>query len=152
MRNFRLRKPPCQQYVSSSSLEIIHYAVIVADPGDDVAVDVHGHRYARVTLKLLHTLWMLTFHEPNRSTCMSEIVKPYLGQPGTLESRFEAAVHEVTGVRWSARRRGENVLRLLFPYSDRTLDARQAIIEVLTHGNFASIKHQTLIRVHHRRS
>ena len=112
MRNFRLRKPPCQQYVSSSSLEIIHYAVIVAHPGDDVAVDVHGHRYARVTLKLLHTLWMLTFHEPNRSTCMSEIVKPYLGQPGTLESRFEAAVHEVTGVRWRARRRGENVLRV----------------------------------------
>src|SRR5215211_2502335 len=116
MRNFRLRKPPCQQYVSSSSLEIIHYAVIVAHPGDDVAVDVHGHRYARVTLKLLHTLWMLTFHEPNRSTCMSEIVKPYLGQPGTLESRFETAVHEVTGVRWRARRRGENVLGVHYPY------------------------------------
>src|SRR5215210_944647 len=56
---------------------------------------------------------MLPLHEPNRSTCMSEIVKPYLGQPGTLESRFEAAVHEVTGVRRCARRRGENVLRVL---------------------------------------
>src|SRR5215203_5397387 len=59
---------------------------------------------------------MLTLHEPNRSTCMSEIVKPYLGQPSTLESRFEAAVHEVAGVRWRARRRGENVLRVLYLY------------------------------------
>ena len=40
MRNSRLRKPPCQQYVSSSSIEIIHYAVIVAHSGDDVAVDM----------------------------------------------------------------------------------------------------------------
>jgi hypothetical protein len=55
MRDSRLRKPPCQQYVSSSPLEIIHYAVIVTHSGDDVAVSVHGHRYARVTQQLLHT-------------------------------------------------------------------------------------------------
>ena len=48
MRNSRLRKPPCQQYVSSSPLEIIHYAVMAAHSGDDVAVGVHGHRYARM--------------------------------------------------------------------------------------------------------
>ena len=79
MRNSRLRKPPCQQYVSSSPLEIIHYAVIVAHSRDDVAVDVHGHRYARVAQKLLHTFGMLTLHESNGSTCMPKIMEPYLG-------------------------------------------------------------------------
>jgi hypothetical protein len=57
---------------------------------------------------------MLTLHEPNGSTRMSEIMEPYSGQTGTLESRFEASVHEVTGVRRRARRRGENVLRVLY--------------------------------------
>ena len=79
MRDSRLRKPPCQQYVSSSPLEIIHYAVVVAHSGGDVAVDVHGHRYARVAEEPLHTFGMLTLHEPNGSTCMPEIMKPYLG-------------------------------------------------------------------------
>ena len=95
MQNSHLRKPSCQQYVSSSSLEIIHYAVIVAHSGDDVAVDVHGHRYARVAQELLHTFGMLTLHEPNGSTGMPEIMKPYSGQPSTLEERLEAAVHQV---------------------------------------------------------
>jgi hypothetical protein len=115
MRDSRPRKPPCQQYVSSSSLEIIHYAVIVAHSGDHVSVDVHGHRYARVAQKLLHTFGVLTFHESNGSIRMPEIVEPYLGQPGTLESRFEAATHEVTRDRRRACRRGENVLGVLYP-------------------------------------
>jgi hypothetical protein len=79
MRDSRLRKPPCQQCVSSSPLEVIHYADIVAHSGDDVAVDVHGHRYARMAKKLLHTFGMLTLHEPNGSTGMPEIVESYLG-------------------------------------------------------------------------
>jgi hypothetical protein len=77
MRSSCVRIPSCQQCVSSNSQEIIHYTVIVAHSGDHVAIDVHGHRYARMAQKLLHTLWVLTFHEPDGSTRVPEIMEPY---------------------------------------------------------------------------